>query len=631
MRGQEFLSRLENEIIVGDGAMGTMICARGVPWNACLEAANIEHPELVKAIHLEYVAAGSGLIETNTFGANRNRLKAAGYDGQARDINAAAVRLAREVVPESVFLGGSMGPFGRADLDAGDEPTDLDKAAAFREQAEVLLEEGVDLLLLETFSDADEIRLALSTVRSLSSDVPVFCQMAFSDAVRTTGRSAAVRGLLELEKLGAAAIGGNCGSGPAGIIHVVEELGHLTASRLTAQPNASYPQYVNGRLIYLSDPAYFAESAERLVEAGANFIGGCCGTTPGHIRLVAERLKGRAPAARMIRKMPPRKPARKPSGRRREPGRPAAPKIYSPLDRIGTTKVTLVELKPPRGMAMGAVRRAAALLKDAGVDAYSLVESSLAQVRMSPFAMAHLLQEEFGVAAVVHCTCRDRNLMGQQSELTGAAALGVRTILALTGDPASIGDMSESTSVYDTNSIGLIRLIANLNLWQNVSGNKVSGSSEFVIGAALDPNATRLAPAIRRLEKKIEAGAHFVMTQPIFDVERMKEMYEQTADLGVPVFLGVMPLVSYRNASFLHNEVPGIRIPVEVLKRMKEAPKEAAQEEGLAIAKEMVEESMSYAPGFYIMPQLEKYLVAAELVKYIGTLQGKSALTAAPA
>jgi homocysteine S-methyltransferase len=608
-RGQELLQRMKSDIVVGDGAMGTMLCARGIPWSACFEAVNLTQPELVKALHLEYVAAGSDLVETNTFGANRNKLRAAGQAERVQEINAAGVRLAREVVPEGVFVAGAVGPYGRHEPEG--EVTDEEKRDAFREHAAVLLEEEADLILLETFSHIQEIGLALRAVKELDSSIPVVCQMAFADALRTAGGSDAIRSLLDLEGQGASVIGGNCGAGPLGLIRVIEQIAQFTEAGISAQPNASFPQYVNGRYIYLSDPAYFADSAERLVASGANLVGGCCGTTPEHIRLVAQRMKGRSPARRRLRALPARPPERP---RRREPG---TGKIYSPVDRVGTTKVAIVEVKPPRGMALGAVRRAAGELKTAGADAFSLVESSLAQVRMSPFALAHILQEEFGVAAVVHCTCRDRNLMGQQSELAGAAALGIRTILALTGDPASMGDASGSSSVYDINSLGLIQLIANLNQGVNVAGNRVSGSADMVIGAAFDPNVRRLDPAVRRLEKKIRQGAHFVMTQPVFDQDLVREVYRATAHLDVPVFLGVMPLTSYRNAAFLHNEVPGIRIPEEVLERMRRAPEELGKEEGIEIAKGLIDVALEQAPGFYIMPQLEQYGSAVELVTCI--------------
>ena len=619
MGSRDFLQRLDSEVIIGDGAVGTMLATRGLAYDGCLEAANLTRPDLVADIHRAYVEAGSAVVETNSFGANRNKLKPAGMEDRVGEINAAAVRLARSAVPDSVFVAGAVGPHGRHP-EAHEEGADEDHVPAFREQIAALLEAGVDLLVLETFSHVDEMAVALKVARDLDTTIPVICQMAFAEALRTTGGSDAVRSLLELERLGASAIGGNCGAGPLGLIRVIEEVGRLTRARLSAQPNASFPRYVNGRTIFVSDPVYFADSAERLVQAGANYVGGCCGTTPDHIRLVAERLSGHAPSRRSVRRAPP---PRTPTRASRRGTRP--PAIYSPVERVGTTTVALVEVKPPRGMALGAVRRAAASLKAVGADAFSLVESSLAQVRMSPFALAHVLQEEFGVAAVVHCTCRDRNLMGQQSELAGAAALGIRTVLALTGDPASMGDSADSTSVYDTNSLGLIELIANLNRGINVAGNPVSGSADFVIGAAFDPNVPRIEPALRRLEKKVQRGARFVMTQPVFDPELVATIYDRTAHLEVPIFMGVMPLVSYRNASFLHNEIPGIRIPEATLDRMRGAPPDKAAAEGLLIAKELVDVACAHAPGFYLMPQLEKYEVAVELVRHIKQKAAKEA------
>ena len=613
-RGQDLLQQLEHEVVVADGAMGTVLCARGIPWNACLEGVNLTRPDLVKAIHLEYVEAGSGLVETNTFGANRNKLAAADMADKAGEINAA--RLARSAIPEDVYLAGSVGPFGR--IESNEEVSDETRYETFRSQIEVLLEEGVDVILLETFSQVQELKLALQAVKDLDSEIPVICQMAFTDVLRSEGGADTVRALLDFERLGASVIGGNCGAGPLGLIRVVEGIAPLTRAKLSAQPNAGYPQYVNGRSIYMSDPSYFAESAERLVNAGANLVGGCCGTTPDHIRGVVGRVGGRPPAGRRVGRAPgpPNRPRRRP-GRQSRPSLPRRPGIYSPIDRVGTTKVVIVKVKPPRGMAMGAVRRAAKRLKEAGVDAYSLVESSLAQVRMNPFAVGHLLQEEFGIAAVVHCTCRDRNLMGQQSELTGAVPLGIRTVLALTGDPASMGDASGSSSVYDTNSLGLIELIVKLNGGRNIAGNPISGSGHFVVGAGFDPNVRRLDPAIKRLEKKVQTGAQFVMTQPVFHPQRVADVYEATNHLDIPVFLGVMPLISHRNAIFLHNEVPGIRIPPETLTRMASAGEDAAAEEGFAVAREIIDAALDSAPGFYIMPQLESYQTAARLVRYV--------------
>ena len=620
MQADSLLEMLRDGVVVADGAMGTMLNARGVPWNACFEALNLDRTDLVKAVHLEYVVAGSQLIETNTFAANRNRLASAGIGDSVKEVNAAAVRLARSVIPNNVFLAGAVGPYGRA-AQGEQEVTDEERSDAFTEQIEILASEGVDLIVLETFAHATEAKLALQAARRMAPDLPVVCQMAFAEALRTTGGADAVDSLLDLKAAGASVVGGNCGAGPLGLIHVIQETARRTEGLLSAQPNASFPQYVNGRYIYVSDPEYFAESAVQIAELGANLIGGCCGTTPEHIRLVAERVKGRRPAVRRLLPSPPTRPRGKKRGKGSPPDR-----IYSPIDRIGETKVALVEVKPPRGVALGAVRRAARMLVQAGVDAFSLVENSLAQVRMSPFALAHVLQEEFGVAAVVHCTCRDRNLMGQQSALTGAAALGVRTVLALTGDPASMGDSSESTSVYDSNSLGLIELIAGLNTGINVAGNPISGSPEFVIGAAFNPNVRRLAPEVRRLEKKVAKGARFAMTQPVFDPDLIPELYEATAHLDIPILLGVMPLTTYRNAAFLHHEVPGIRIPEPILDRMRQADEKGEEGAGLAVARELVDVGLVHAPGFYFMPQMEKYRPAADLVRYVKQAVGRKKL-----
>ncbi|OGG46702.1 MAG: hypothetical protein A3F84_25215 [Candidatus Handelsmanbacteria bacterium RIFCSPLOWO2_12_FULL_64_10] len=437
----------------------------------------------------------------------------------------------------------------------------------------------------------------------------MICQLAFADRLRTMGGAGAVEALVELERLGADVIGGNCGSGPAGLLRVIERAGAATEGLLSAFPNASFPEYVDGRYMYVAEPAYLVESAERLVGAGANLIGGCCGTTPGHIRLIVERLGRRRPARRvLVPYVPPR--------RKRRVERAASPPAADFLGRVGKGPLTVVELKPPRGTGYEPILRWARRIAEAGTDAFSLVENSLAVVRMSPFALGHIVQEETGTPVIIHCTCRDRNLMGQQSELLGAHALGIRAILALTGDPASMGDEMGSSSVYDTNSLGLIELVAAMNRGVNRAGNPTQGATSFVIGGAFNPNASRLEPQVRRLEKKVAKGAQFAMTQPVFDGAILREMYAKTAHIEAPIFAGVMPLVSGRNAEFLHNEVPGIRIPDGVRRRMAEAGDRGA-EEGLAVAAELIDGARDFAPGFYIMPQLGKYEMALELVRHV--------------
>jgi len=608
MKGRELIERLREEVVVGDGAMGTMLQARGVPWNANFDLLNLTHPDLVASIHRDYAAAGAQVVETNTFGANRNKLGRVGEAGKVREANLAGARIARASVPDGVSVAGAMGPFGRADVEAG-EVSEADRFGAFREQGEALLEGGVDLLILETFADLEELQTALRAVKSVAADVPVICQLAFADRLRTMGGADAMEALAGLERLGADVIGGNCGSGPASLLRVIERAGTTTGGLLSAFPNTSFPEYVDGRYMYVAEPAYLVGSAERLAAAGANLIGGCCGTTPGHIRLIAERLGRRRPAQRvLVPYVPPR--------RRRASAKAAPPPVADFLDRAGKGPLTIVELKPPRGTGYEPVLKWARRIAEAGADTFSLVENSLAVVRMSPFALGHIVQEETGTPVIIHCTCRDRNLMGQQSELLGAHALGIRILLALTGDPASMGDEMGSSSVYDTNSLGLIELIAAMNRGVNRAGNPVQGATSFVIGGAFNPNASRLEPQVRRLEKKVAKGARFAMTQPVFDGAVLGEMYAKTAHLGIPIFAGIMPLVSGRNAEFLHNEVPGIRMTDGVRRRMAEAGDRGA-EEGLAVAAELIDGARDVAPGFYIMPQLGKYEMALELVRRV--------------
>ena len=499
MKGHELIERLHKEIVVGDGAMGTMLQAGGVPWNANYDLLNLTNPDLVESIHRDYVTAGARVIETNTFWANRNKLGRVGEAGKVREANLAGVRIAREAAArDGVFVGGAMGPYGRVDQESV-EISESDRSEIFREQAEALMEGGVDLVILETFSDLDEIKLAFRAVKSVDSDIPIICQLAFADRLRTMGGVDAVEAMADLEGLGAEMIGGNCGSGTSALIRVIERVGSTTETLLSAFPNACFPEYVDGRYLYMAEPGYLVDTAVRLASGGANLIGGCCGTTPEHIALMVERLGRRRPARRVLA------PYVSSRGKRRPP-KIVPPHVPGLLDRVGKRTVTIVELKPPRGTGYKRVLKWARRLAEVGVDAFSLVENSLAVVRMSPFGLGHIVQEEAGVSVIIHCTCRDRNLMGQQSELLGAHALGIRTILALTGDPASMGDEMGSSSVYDTNSMGLIELISAMNRL-NQAGNPIQGATSFMIGAAFNPNVSRMEPQVRRLEKKVALSA----------------------------------------------------------------------------------------------------------------------------
>jgi len=602
-----FLERLREEVLLGDGAMGSYLHAQGVPLETRFEALNLSNPALVRRVHSDYIAAGARFIETNTFGANRNKLSAAQLGDQTRSINLAGVRLAREVAPADVFVFGSVGPLGKSNL--GDE---YDKESIFREQIAALAEGGVDGFILETFTDLDELLIALRVARRVS-DLPVIAQMAFYTRGGKASGVDAHRVVRELEAHGADVLGGNCGpSGPLELSKVIKTIAQLTEKPLSAFPNASYPRYVEGRFIYANNADYFAQLALDLVDAGVNLIGGCCGTTPEHIWTIAQRLgERRRPATRLL--LPPERREPAPPRRKRTRLEVVAPPNFLTANTHPVN--IIVEVDPPRGLNVQKAIRVSATLRELGANAVSIAENQLASVRMSSFALSHLIQQETGITAICHCTCRDRNLLGQQSELMGAAVLGIRHILAITGDPISL-DGTGGTSVFDTNSFGLIELLARLNRGENMRGESIGRATEFVIGAGVNPNRSRMEGEIRRLEKKAALGATFAMTQPPASREMIFELREMTRHIPAEVFVGILPLVSYRNAEFLHNEVPGIRLADDIRERMRLASDPIR--EGITIAQEHIDATMEAGfRGIYIIPMLGKYEMAFELVRYI--------------
>jgi len=609
MSATNFLERVREEIILGDGGMGSMLHSLGVHAEECFENLNLTRPELVERVHREYICAGAQLIETNTFAANRYRLARAGLGDKVREINLAGVRLARRCAPREVFVAGAVGPLGKS-ADGDSQPAIAEQAAAFREQVEALAEGGVDVIILETFSDLGEITIALQAVRE-SCDLPVVCQMAFTNELRTFGGISALEALRALDALGADVIGGNCGAGPNALVKVIESIAGETDRPLSAFPNASLPQYADGRYLFVGDPDYLGESALRLAEAGANLIGGCCGTTPAHIQAMAQRLTNRSlrPRRKRVAVIPPAPRAETP---------PPSP-LPDFLAKVGKEKVIIVELDPPRGLVWQPVVEGARLLAQAGADAISVAENSLASIRLSSVVMGHFVQEEAHLPAIVHITCRDRNLLGQQSELMGAHELGIRYILAITGDPVSMGGVLGATSVYDTNSFGLIEMLKQLNNGESITGSPLGRPTEFIIGCGFNPNARKLEVEVKRLAKKVERGATFALTQPVFDADLVPRIYELTAFLEIPIFLGVLPLYNARNCEFLHNEVPGIRIPQTVRERMAAAAPEEAWKVGVEICAELIEKVLDLVPGVYIVPPFGRYKSALPLVTSVRT------------
>jgi homocysteine S-methyltransferase len=607
--GISFLERVGGEVLVGDGAIGTMLYAKGVSLEANFEHLNLVRPELVLELHGEYLAAGAQVIETNTFGANFVKLAAIGLGGKVAEINRQGALIARRAAAGSdAFVAGSIGPLGRG---KGELTPDQAKEC-FRVQAAALAEGGVDLLLLETFGELDELEWAVGAGKETG--LPVIASLAFGEGSRLSGGIGAEEAARRLEVAGADLLGANCGAGPLELLATLKRIAAVSGLPLAAYPNSGFPEYVDGRYIYRTTPDYFAGMALEMVAAGAALVGGCCGTTPEHVREVAKRLRGLRPVPRRVA---PREEADRTGA--------SLPSVGAGfLAGWGKRKVITVELDPPKGLDCGKVLAGSRALKEAGADAINLAENPLARVRMGNIALASVIRREVGIEVIAHVTCRDRNLLGLQSDLMGASLLGISAILAVTGDPASLGEDAGATSVFDLNSFTLIKLLSEMNRGVNALGSPIGAGTGFTIGAAFNPNGQRMEVQVARLEKKVANGATFAQTQPIYDLSRFEQMLELTAHLSIPILPGVLPLVSGRNAEFLHNEVPGIVIPEEIRQRMAGKSGDDGVREGLAIAREFIEAAYDRVGGFYLIPPFGKYEIALELVKFIKGKGGKS-------
>jgi methionine synthase I (cobalamin-dependent)/5,10-methylenetetrahydrofolate reductase len=601
----DFLDRIKNEVLVGDGAIGTMLYAKGVGLEANFEHLNLVRPELVLELHGEYLAAGARVIETNTFGANYTKLQPIGLEKKVREINLRGAQLAcRAAAGGDAFIAGSVGPLVRIRGEERELSAD-ETLEIFREQCHALAEGGVQLFLLETFSDPGQVKIALTAAKETG--LPVIASMAYLEGGRSAGGAEVESITAGLTAAGADLVGVNCGAGPLELLRTIRRMARVTDLPLAAYPNSGFPEYVDGRYIYRATPDYFASMAAEMAEAGASLVGGCCGTTPEHVRRIAGRLKGMKPVAR------------KAAGRVEAGAERQAPERTGEgfLARWGREMVVTVELDPPKGLDCGKVLAGSRALKEAGADAINLAENPLARVRMGNIALGSLIQREAGIEVIVHITCRDRNLLGLQSDLMGAALLGIRAVLAVTGDPARLGEHAGASSVFDLNSFGLIKLLADLNDGVNALGSPIGKGTGFTIGCAFNPNTPRMEVQAARLEKKVSQGARFAQTQPLYDAERLREMAERTAPLGIPVLPGILPLVSERNCEYLHNEVPGIVIPAEIRRRMRGKAKDAGVREGIAIAREFIDEVRGSVGGFYLIPPFGKHEIAMELLRLI--------------
>lgn len=614
-----FLARLRRGPLLADGAMGTELYARGIAPAHCFEATNIDHAELVQRIHLDYLAAGAELIETNTFGANGAMLAPFAIAERVREINRRGARLARyarDIAGSTAWIAGAIGPLGVALHPLG-EITAERARDLYREQIEGLLDGGVDLFILETFGDLNMLCLALQTVRELS-ELPVIAQATFDEDGRTPLGQSALKVANALRELQADVIGVNCGAGPEGVLGVAQQLVAAGAPYVSAMPNAGLPSRAGGRLIYRATPAYLAARVPEFLQAGVTVLGGCCGTTPAHIAAMRQALDAAlgqpAEAAPTATALWPAAPAVATSIG--PEGAPAPTRLKARLAEGAF--VVAVELSPPRSLNADALLRHARALAASGVvDAINITDSPMARVRMDALAACQLIQAQTGGETILHLTTRDRNLMGLQAHLIGAHALGVRNILALTGDPPSLGDASGATGVYDIDSIGLVRIIQQMNQGHDLAGGEMGSPAGFCVGVAVDPTKPDLATEARRLKDKLAAGAEFVMTQPIYDLavwERFLEVYGEP--IAAPVLLGLLPLLSQRHAEFLHNEVPGITVSDEALARMRAAGGDGHRE-GVRLAQELLLAARDRFAGVYLMPSYNRHETALEVLSVL--------------
>lgn len=607
-----FLERLKKGTMLCDGAMGTLLYSRGTGFEHPFDELNLSKPELVQRVHQDYIKAGAEIIETNTFGGNRFRLGAHDMPGKVREINIRGARIAREareIEGEPVFVAGSIGPLGRPLAPIG-KITVKQAFEAFQEQAEALVEGGVDLFIIETFSDLVEIKEAIRAVRGVSK-LPIIAQMTFTEEGLTLMGHTPSEIAKELEKMKVDVIGVNCSVGPQKVLDAIYQMKKVTSFKLSAQPNAGFPRFVDGRFIYLSSPEYFAEYTKRFLSAGVAIVGGCCGTTPQHIQAMAKVLKEEQ------------------SGSNENTGvievereleeQITVEELIEPSTFASKLKekfVISVELDPPRGVNPKKVLRHAQLIRDRGIDAVNIADSPMARVRMGCLSLAALVKQQVGLEVILHLTCRDRNLMGLQSDLIGAHALGIRSILAVTGDPPRLGDYPHATAVYDVDSIGLVKIINKLNQGMDWAGNSIGSPTSFCTGVGVNPNALDYEKEMERLKQKVEAGADFIFTQPLYDSETLSAFLERAQGLNVPILVGLLPLHSFRQAEFLHNEVPGITIPQNIRDRIKGAG-EKGIEEGISIAKEFLEEIGQNISGIYLVPSFGKVELALEVVEGI--------------
>jgi methionine synthase / methylenetetrahydrofolate reductase(NADPH) len=599
-----FLDKLKSQILIGDGAMGTLLYSFGK--DSCLEELNLSHPEKIQEFHKAYITAGADVIQTNTYAANYLKLQRYGLEDSVKAINSAAVQNAKLAAQENAFVLGTIGG------NRGIKPSTLsieELKRSFREQLYCLLLEGVDGILLETFYDLEELETVLTIARK-ETKLPIIAQVSLHEPGILQDQTPINEAFTRLENLGADVIGLNCRLGPHHMLKTLEQIELPKHAYLSAYPNASLPAYTDGKFHYEGDADYFKKSAQSFRQEGVRLLGGCCGTTPAHIQAFAAELKNSVPVTEKVVKLKTKKIIIEQSTAKRD---------LQPLEEIVKERPSvIVELDTPRKLDTSKFFEGAKALKEAGIDAITMADNSLAQVRISNESLGYLVKQELGMRPLIHIACRDRNIIGLQSHLMGLHTLGMHDVLAITGDPARVGDFPGASSVYDVSSFELIQMMKQLNEGLSFSGKDLGQKTAFSIAGAFNPNVRSVEKAVKRLEKKIEFGADYFISQPVFSEEKLIEVYEHTKHLNAPIYIGLMPLTGSRNAEFLHNEVPGIKIAQSIRDRMaalNDNPLQAARE-GIEITKSLIDTALDLFNGIYLITPFLRYELTTELAIY---------------
>jgi methionine synthase / methylenetetrahydrofolate reductase(NADPH) len=613
-RAQEFREQLSRRVMVADGAMGTVLYSRGVFINRCYDELNLSGSDMVRQIHQDYVKAGAEILETNTYGANRVRLSGFGLLEKLKAINQAGVKLAREAARDKAFVAGAVGPLGAHIEPLGRISFD-ETRGIFREQIETLIEAGIDLLILETFSNLDELREAIFAAREAAGkEMVIVAQVTIDDFGHLPGGMDTETFTRRLDEWPTDVIGCNCSVGPKVTLETVEKMMGYSAKPISAMPNAGQPARVEGRNIYLGSPEYMAQYARRLIWAGVKIVGGCCGTTPEHIKLIHSEARSLQPGHRKLAvtvEVPKAKAqamAKVPVAQKSQLGRKLSEGTF----------VSFVEILPPRGVDASREIEGARLCAAAGIDCINVPDGPRASARMSAQVTCQLIQQHAGIEAVNHFCCRDRNILGIQSELLGAHTVGVRNLICITGDPPRMGTYPDATAVFDVDAIGLVNIVNNLNQGLDIGGNPMGSQTSMLIGVGANPGALNMEEELRRFEWKVEAGAEYVVTQPVFDLDLLEAFLKRTEHCKIPVICGIWPLTSYRNAEFMVNELR-VPVPEHYMERMRCVDNaDKARQEGVAIAREMVERVRKLVQGVQLSAPFGRYQMALDVAEAIG-------------